>query len=142
MENSPINNPQEPEILDLLQRTRADFENFRKRAEEQKAFAAKLSAESTVRKLLPLLDVMQIAIQNQPELAPLSKTLEKTLSELNISIIKSNPGTVFDPNLHDAISMEDLGGDKEIISESLKPGYMYEGNVIQPAMVKVQATSL
>ena len=45
--------------------------------------------------------------------------------------------TEFDPDLHEAISMDDEGGDKEIISEELQRGYKLDGHVLRHAMVRV-----
>lgn len=126
------------ELVELLQRTRADFENFRKRADEQKRFAEKLSAEKTVKSLLPLLDSLLLAIKANDSLLPLTKTLEKSLSEINLQMIVPAEGAVFNPNLHEALSMTDDGGDSEVVSELLQPGYIYNGNVIRAALVKVK----
>ena len=51
--------------------------------------------------------------------------------------INSNVDTEFDPDYHEAVSIEDADGDKEVILETLRPGYLYEGVVLRPAMVKV-----
>jgi molecular chaperone GrpE len=68
------------ELINDLQRTRADFENFRKQVELQKEQVKKLAQDATVMKLLPLIDDMSRAIAvNLESLAPVSKTLEKTM---------------------------------------------------------------
>ena len=126
------------ELTNDLQRTRADFENFRKQMDVRTAQAADFAKKETVQKFLPLLDDMERAIASMPDLAPLAKNLEKTISELGLEKINSNAGTEFNPDLHDAVMMEGGGGDKEIISESLRSGYKYAGDVIRPAMVKVK----
>lgn len=125
------------ELTADLQRTRADFENYRKQMDAQKAQAALYARQSTASSLLPLIDDMSRAIAMTPELKPLEKTLEKTLKELKLEVIDSNPGTVFNPDLHDAVSMEDGEGSTEVILETLRPGYLYDSAVIRPAMVKV-----
>lgn len=126
------------ELTNDLQRTRADFENFRKQIDVRTAQAADFAKKETVQKFLPLLDDMERAIASVPDLAPLAKNLEKTISELGLEKINSNAGTEFNPDLHDAVMMEGGDGDKEIISESLRSGYKYAGDVIRPAMVKVK----
>ncbi|MBQ6393870.1 nucleotide exchange factor GrpE [Candidatus Saccharibacteria bacterium] len=125
------------ELTSDLQRTRADFENYRKQMDLQKSQAASFAKYETIKKVLPLLDDMSRAIASTPELKPLEKTLEKTLKELNLATIDTKPGTLFNPDIHDAVMMEDGDGDTEVISETLRPGYLYEGEVIRPAMVKV-----
>lgn len=128
------------ELINDLQRTRADFENYRKQTEIQKENEKKSTRLATVFKLLPLLDDLDRAIASYAELKPLEKTLEKSLKELNLAKINSNQGTEFNPDLHDAVMVEGEG-EKEIIEETLRPGYYYESEVLRPAMVKVKRES-
>ncbi|MBR6505857.1 nucleotide exchange factor GrpE [Candidatus Saccharibacteria bacterium] len=120
-----------------LQRTRADFENYRKQVELQRQNAIKTAQQATVIKMLPLLDDLERAIAAYAELGPLNKSMEKTLSGLGIQRISSEVGVEFNPDLHDAVMVEGDGA-KELVSETLRPGYYYEGEVLRPAMVKVQ----
>lgn len=127
------------ELTNDLQRTRADFENFRKQVEAQKSQAMASAKYATVAKFLPLVDDFSRAIDAySKELAPLRKSLDKTLSTLGLAKIDSQPGTEFNPDLHEAISVEDNEGETEVIAETLRPGYLYDGVVIRAAMVKVK----
>lgn len=126
------------ELIADLQRTRADFENYRKQMDAQKAQAIEYAKYDTVKKVLPLLDDIDRAITSTPALKPLEKSLEKTLSDLKLEKISSKEGEDFNPDLHDAIMMEDTEGDKQVIAETLRAGYKYSGTVIRPAMVKVK----
>ena len=128
------------ELINDLQRTRADFENYRKQTEIQKENEKKSARLATVFKLLPPLDDLDRAIATYEELKPLEKSLEKTLKELNLVKINSEKGTDFNPDLHDAVMVEGEG-EKEIIEETLRPGYYYESEVLRPAMVKVKRES-
>ena len=68
----------------------------------------------------------------------LQKSLEKSLKDLNVVRIDAKKGTVFNPNLHEAIQFdEDNDGDKEVIAEELQAGYLYHNTPIRHAMVKV-----
>lgn len=125
------------ELTNDLQRTRADFENFRKQVEAQKENERKTTRLATVYKVLPLLDDLDRAFMNYQELAPLAKSLEKTLKELKLAKVVSDEGVEFNPDLHDAVMVEG-DGEKEVIAETLRPGYYYEGEVLRPAMVKVK----
>lgn len=130
----------EKQIAELtrdLQRTRADFENFRKQVEVQKANERQMAQLATVYKVLPLLDDVDRAIASYAELAPLGKSLEKTLKELGLKRINSEEGVEFNPDLFEAVMVEGEG-EKEVIAETLRPGYYYEGQVLRPAMVKVR----
>lgn len=128
------------ELTNDLQRTRADFENYRKQTDVQKENEKKTARLATVHKLLPLLDDLDRAIATYTELAPLSKSLEKALKDLGLTKINSDKDTEFNPDLHDACMVEGEG-EKEIIAETLRPGYYYETDVLRPAMVKVKRVS-
>ena len=127
------------ELVDDLQRTRADFENFRKQVDLQKEQAKKLATYSTVMKFLPLIDDMSRAIAANPEaLAPVAKTLEKAMNDLGLKRIEASAGTDFNPDFHNAISMDESEGEKEVIAEELMPGYFYNNEVLRTAMVRVK----
>ncbi len=126
------------ELTNDLQRTRADFENFRKQVDLQKSQAMNVAKNATVMKFLPLIDDISRAIGAYPEqLQPLEKSFHKTLESLGLQIINSVPGTEFNPDFHDAVSIDDDEGNVEIITETLRPGYIYDGAVIRAAMVRV-----
>ncbi len=128
------------ELTADLQRTRADFENYRKNVEKDKETLKKLTKFSTIEKVLPLLDDLDRAILTYPkELNPLEKNFEKTLKSLNLEKLETKSGTEFNPDLHEAVLFEEREdvGEKEIIVETLRSGYKYEGEILRPAMVKV-----
>lgn len=125
------------ELTNDLQRTRADFENFRKQVENQKENERKATRLATVYKVLPLLDDLDRAIAAYEELKPLEKSLTKTLGELELKKIDSNEGVEFNPDLFEAVMVEGEG-EKEVVAETLRPGYYYGGEVLRPVMVKVK----
>lgn len=125
------------ELTADLQRTRADFENYRKQVEIQKANERKLGKYATVSKMLPLLDDLERAVVNYEELKPLKKILDKTAKDLGLERVASGEGVEFNPDIHDAMMVEGEG-EKEVIAETLRPGYYYEGEILRPAMVKVK----
>ena len=125
------------ELTGDLQRTRADFENFRKQTEMQKEKAKEAVEFATVYKVLPVLDDMDRAISSYEELKPLAKSLEKTMNDLELTRIDSGAEVEFNPDLHEAVMVEGEG-EKEVIAETLRPGYFYKEQVLRPAMVKVK----
>lgn len=136
------------ELTQDLQRTRADFENYRKRAEADKAATYQHGQSAAIVKLLPVIDNIERAIAHTPEelkdnkwaqgVSNLVKNLEKSLESLNLKRIESTPGSEFNPELHEAIQFdEDAEGEKEVIAEELQTGYMLSGQPIRHAMVKV-----
>ena len=125
------------ELTSDLQRTRADFENYRKQIEAQKVAERKMARFATISKILPLLDDIDRGISAYEELKPLAGSLDKTMKELSLERVASEEGVEFNPDLHDAVMVEGEG-EKEVIAETLRPGYYYEGEVLRPAMVKVK----
>jgi molecular chaperone GrpE len=128
------------ELVNDLKRTRADFENYRKQVEMQKDNEKKAVKLATVYKILPLLDDIDRAISAYSELKPLEKSLAKTMMELGLSKIDSNEGDEFNPDIHEAV-MAEGDGEKEVIAETLRTGYYYDGEVLREAMVKVKRES-
>ena len=124
------------ELTNDLQRTRADFENYRRQVEQQKLQYGNVVKNTTVMKLLPLIDDIDRAIAANENLQPLAKSLEKTLKELGLERVETAAGTPFNPDLHEAVMVEG-DGEKEVIAETLRAGYRYEGELVRPAMVKV-----
>lgn len=131
-----------------LQRTRADFENYRKRVEAEKQAAQDLGQTKAIMKLLPVIDTIERAIANVPAeladnawtkgVAGLSKQLDKQLKDLGLEKIDAKPGTPFNPELHQAVQFDEAAeGDKEVIAEELRAGYILNGAVVRDAMTKV-----
>lgn len=131
-----------------LQRTRADFENYRKRVEQEKEMARGSGRAGAIMKLLPVVDNIERAISHLPEelkdntwassVVKLSKNLEKSLADMGVERIDAKQGAAFNPDLHDAVQVdEDAEGDHEIIEEELQSGYKVDGIVMRPSMVKV-----
>mgnify|MGYP001791866180 CR=1 FL=1 len=136
------------ELTADLQRTRADFENYRKRAEADKASTYQHGQAAAILKLLPVIDNIERAVAHTPKelkdniwaqgVAGLVKNLEKSLKSLNLKRINAATGTIFDPELHEAIQFdEEATGDHEIIGDELQAGYTLHGAPIRHAMVKV-----
>lgn len=136
------------ELTNDLQRTRADFENYRKRSEMEKVTARESGQASAILKLLPVIDNIERAVVYTPEelrdnpwvqsIAGLVKNLEKSLDTLNLKRIDASKGMRFNPEVHEAIQFdEDAEGDTEVIDEELQAGYTINGHTIRPAMVKV-----
>jgi molecular chaperone GrpE len=136
------------ELTADLQRTRADFENYRKRSEADKAATYQHGQSAAILKLLPVIDNIERAVAYLPKelednkwaqgIAGLVKNLEKSLEGLNLKRIDAKEGADFNPDLHEAIQFdEDAEGEKEIVAEELQAGYMLSGQPIRHAMVKV-----
>ena len=136
------------ELTNDLQRLRADFENYRKRIEAEKTQVADAAKAATVMKLLPVIDVIERAVAHVPAdladntwaqgVVALARNLDKSIAELGLERIAATPGTPFNPDMHEAVGMdEDTEGEHEVVAEELRAGYTLHGQVIRPSMVKV-----
>ncbi len=139
------------ELTADLQRTRADFENYRRRMDDEKQLAAATGATKTVLKLLPVIDTIERAILHVPSdiaehqwvqgVVGLIKQLDKTLDDMDLHRIEASPGTTFDPSLHQAVQFDEAStGDHEVIAEQLQTGYRLATQTIRPSMVRVTRT--
>lgn len=134
-------------LTQALQQERADAINLRRRHEEQLTSLRTTVKSSVVADLLPIVDNFERALKHVPKelenndyikgVEGVVKQFEKTLSDLGVERIKT-VGEHFDPNLHEAVSMEGEGSD-EIVSEELQAGYKIGNDVIRHAMVRVKA---
>lgn len=136
------------ELTGDLQRVRADFENYRKRAESEREMARANGKVQAVTALLPVIDNIERAIAHRPKelegntwadgVASLVKNLEKSLESLNLRRIDAKEGTIFNPEVHEAVQFdEDADGEQEVIAEELQSGYKLGNDVLRPSIVKV-----
>src|ERR1041385_7157353 len=135
------------ELTEALQRERADAINVRRRAEEERGKMADFYKAMIVQELLPALDNLERALMHVPKdlkehdyvkgVQGVAKQFEKVFAELGVERIKTE-GEEFNPRYHEAVSMEDEGGNKEIVTEELQAGYKIGDEVIRHAKVKVK----
>lgn len=135
------------ELTEALQRERADAMNLRRRHEEQMNGLRNTVKANVVADLLPVIDNFERALKHVPEdlaendyvkgIQGIVKQFEKTLADLGVERI-ATVGEPFDPNLHEAVTMEEGEGTKEVVSEELQSGYRLGDDVIRHAMVRVR----
>lgn len=138
------------QLNESLLRERADAENVRKRAEQERAQLAGYFKASVVKELLTFIDNFDRAFnaeqqstgQQQLEdwisgMKSVHKQLHQTLEKIGVTRIKT-VGEHFDPNTMEAVTMEEGDGEHEIVSEELQSGYMLGKELIRPAMVRVK----
>ncbi len=135
-------------LTEALQRERADAENVRKRAEMDRAALADVHKANVIHILLPVIDNFDRALKHIPKdlekndyvkgVQGVVKQFEKTLADMGVERIKT-VGEEFNPEHHEAVSMEEGEGSKEIVSEELQSGYRLHDQVIRAAMVRVKS---
>ena len=153
------------ELLDALRRTQADFENYKKRVERQSQEVRDRANERIVQGLLPALDAFSLARAHlgDKDPDPESKALlqaaslfEDALKKEGLELIDAKD-VEFDPTSHEAVehapadASRDHTGDKvddkdaeaaqvarPVVDEIYRPGYIWKGRVLRPAMVRVR----
>jgi molecular chaperone GrpE len=143
------------ELLDALRRTQADFENYKKRIERQSAEVRDRANERIVERLLPPLDAFALArthmgdAEGSAEVQVLLKAgglFEEALQKEGLERIDAKEVT-FDPTTHEAVEQVSddtdgtAGGEKPtgpVVDEIYRPGYIWKGRVLRPAMVRVR----
>ncbi len=138
IENSQLN--------ESMLRERADAMNVRKRAEDDRVKMSGYYKAMVVKELLPTIDNFERALKSLPKelenndyikgIEKIVKQFGSTLNKLGVERIKT-VGEHFNPELHEAVTMEEGDGTQEIVSEELQSGYTMGNEVIRHAMVRV-----
>lgn len=134
---------------DRVMRTMAEMENLRRRTERDIDNARKYAVEKLLKELLAVVDSMDRGLQALPAddkslssardgLSMTRDMMLKVLESQGVSLIAPEVGKSFDPNLHEAVSMQaqEGMGSKEVVNV-LQPGYQLNGRVVRAAMVIV-----
>ncbi|MGN1139592.1 MAG: nucleotide exchange factor GrpE [Oliverpabstia sp.] len=133
------------ELTDQVKRQMAEFDNYRKRTEKEKASMYIIGAKDIVEKILPIVDNFErgLATAEGSEdpfvqgMEKIYKQLLTTLDEMGVKPIEA-VGTEFNPDFHNAVMhVEDEEAGENIVVEEFQKGYMYKDFVVRHSMVKV-----
>ena len=135
------------EAVERYQRLFAEFDNFRKRTDKEKAARYDMGAKDVIEKILPVLDNFELALKNVPDdkeasafaegMEMIHKQFVKVLEDLGVTPIEA-VGKEFDPAFHNAVMhMDDEEAGDNIVVEEFQKGYMYKEHVVRYSMVKV-----
>ena len=135
------------ELTDRLKRSMAEFDNYRKRTEKEKAAMYEIGAKDIIEKLLPVVDNFERGLAAIPEGEAKSAFVEgmdmiyrqmmKMLEDVGVKPIEA-VGQEFDPNFHNAVMhVDDDNLGENIIAEEFQKGYLYRDSVVRHSMVKV-----
>ena len=142
---------QAAEYLDGWQRTQAEFSNYKKRQEAERAQVMQLANMTVLRKMLPVIDDFERALVTLPDhlkrltwcegILLIKSKLDAILESEDVKPIETE-GQVFDPYYHEAVTYEEAEGhdDGQIIGEAQR-GYMIGERVLRPALVRVAKVS-
>ena len=135
------------ELEDRVKRQMAEFENYRKRTEKEKATMFEMGAKSVVEKILPVVDNFERGIASVPEadkggaiaegMNMIYKQMMTELEGLGVKPIEA-VGQEFDPNFHNAVmQVESDEYEEGVVAQELLKGYMYHESVVRHSMVAV-----
>ncbi len=135
------------ELVELLRRRQAEFDNFRKRAEREKSEVLEFAHSDSVRAILPILDDFERALKTHTTdkvyargMEMIHQHLGDALKKLGLETITTK-GQKFDPHVHHAVDMVETGDvEEQTILDEYQPGYNFRGRLLRPAMVKVAVT--
>ena len=135
------------ELTDRVKRQMAEFDNFRKRTEKEKASMYQIGAREVIEKILPVVDNFERGLATVPEedatnpyaegLEKIYKQLMAVLDELGVKAIEA-VGQEFNPDFHNAVMhVEDEDAGENVVVEEFQKGYLYKEQVVRHSMVKV-----
>jgi molecular chaperone GrpE len=133
-------------LQDRLLRLQAEFDNYRKRMAREKAEFLKFAHEGLVLELLPTLDNLERALgaaRAEAGSPPLIEGIEMILRLFRSALEKvgvrpmESVGKPFDPTYHQAVAQVESSEEANVVVEEIQKGYLIEGRVLRPAMVKV-----
>lgn len=138
------------ELENNWKRAAADFENYRKRIEEQKSQWIAGANADLILKLTPILDNFRRAVEHSPEnnewangVLAIEKQLEKLFEDEGVIKISPNENEPFNPNIHEAVSHEPNEKVKaDHIIAVVENGWQLEEKILKPAKVRVSAGSV
>ncbi len=134
------------ELEDRVKRQMAEFENFRKRTDKEKAQMFDMGAKSVIEKILPVIDNFERGLSNVPEgsdeafvngMQMIYKQMTDELDKIGVKPIEA-VGQPFDPNFHNAVmQVESDEYESGTVAQELQKGYMYHDTLVRPSMVGV-----
>ncbi len=136
----------EAELKELLQRTQAGFENYKKQTEKRIEDIQEMASKRVIIQLLPILDNLELALKNAPTeeneftkgIVLIHSQFHQLLEDNGIETIKTENET-FDPHLHEALMKTPSDKPENTIIEEFQKGYMLNDIVIRHAKVKLSA---
>jgi molecular chaperone GrpE len=135
------------DLQDRLLRRQAEFDNFRRRAERDKAEVIEFAHTESVRAILPILDDFERALKVESTGKEYARGMELIYQRLSDELKKlglepiSAKGQKFDPHVHHAVDMVETSEvEDHTVLDEYQRGYNFRGRLLRPAMVKVAVT--
>ena len=127
-------------LTEDLQRLQAEYANYRKRVERDRALSAEVAISSVLLEFLAILDDLDRAAAHNEVSGGFKAVADQviaTTSKLGLEKFGDAP-SAFDPNIHDALMHETSAEVSETtVTKILQPGYKYKERILRPARVVV-----
>jgi molecular chaperone GrpE len=134
-------------LYERLARATAEFQNIRKRQEQEADQRVQYANSTLIKSLLPVIDNFERALAVDPAKADAASILKgmqivhdqwlNVLRQQQVEEIAPTPGTPFDPNLHQALMQQDASYPVPTVVQLLQKGYALHGRTLRPAQVAV-----
>jgi len=134
-------------LQDRLLRLQAEFENFKRRTARERAEVVKFANEGLLQSFLPVLDNLERARASAPAdpvVLPLAEGIDMIVRLFRAELEKAGVtavealGKPFDPSIHQAVAqVETEDGEDNQVTDEIQRGYLLEGRILRPAMVRV-----
>ncbi len=136
------------EYLEGWQRSRAEFSNYKKRAERELSDSTQAAAADVLTKFLPVIDDFERALENVPQdlnenawvggVTLIMRKIDKVLVDLGIEAVDPT-GQPFDPIQHQAIGTDtESDAENGTVTQTMQKGYVIGERVVRPALVRVK----
>ncbi len=134
------------EMVSLLKRTQANFENYRKQSEKRIEDIQKMASKDVITQILPIIDNFNLALKNTPQekndfidgVELIYSQLNSVMRDIGVETIDTE-NQLFDPYFHEALMKIPSEYPENTILEEFQQGFKLHGNVVRHAKVKVSA---
>jgi molecular chaperone GrpE len=144
---APIMEQERDQFKALAQRTQADFQNYKRRMDEERGMISRNASQQVVARLLPILDDLKRGVDSLPEEAPAAwgdgvkliiQNLQALVAAEGVESFEPSPGDTFDPAQHEAVYYEPTADQPAgAVLSTVRPGYRGANRILRPAQVVV-----
>ncbi|MEM4397831.1 MAG: nucleotide exchange factor GrpE [Candidatus Woesearchaeota archaeon] len=132
------------ELTETIKRVQADFINYKNRAEKEKLYCIEYGNADLIKKLLPVLDSFDLALQNAVDFEKFKKGIEMVYAQLldvleHEGLKKIDANGKFDPYKHEVLLKSESDKEEDEILQELQKGYMLKDKVLRHTKVKISS---
>jgi molecular chaperone GrpE len=131
------------ELTDFLKRNQAEFLNYKNRTEKENKVISEYANSDLIKKLLPVVDSFEMALQNTNDHAAFKKGMEMIHSQFMAILKQEGLAAIevkdkkFDPYLHEVLMKEKSDKAEDTVIDEFQKGYKFKERVIRHSKVKL-----